>query len=78
MTTMDRLNAALVKPMTHAVVTKYDDGVEKRHETRNFHAAQNYVVGESRKIGLVVVRRDPVTLEAAGSATVVSVEVVAL
>lgn len=78
MTTMDRLNAALAKPITHVVLTKFDTGMVKRHETRCAQSAENFAIGERRKIGKTLIQRDPVTLLAAGDATVLSVEVVAL
>lgn len=78
MTAMDRLNAALAKPMTHAVVTTYDNGTERRHETRCLQTAENFATGERRKIGQTFRLRDPETLMDVGSATVCSVEVVAL
>lgn len=75
---MDRLTALATAPKTHAVVTCYSGGIEKRHETRCAKSAENFAVGERRKIGKTLLMRDPVTLLAAGEATVLSVEVVAL
>lgn len=79
MNAMDRLNAALAKPMTHAVITRFADGFEKRHETRCERSAENFAIGERRKVGTALVRRDPVTLAADGPAVLVeSVSIVAL
>ena len=38
-------------PMTHVVVTRFTDGREERHETRSAGAAENWAIGERRKIG---------------------------
>lgn len=50
--------AALVAPMTHKVVTTYDDGRTKEHQTRNLAAAKNWAIGERRKIGRCLIDRD--------------------
>lgn len=73
-----RLAALTAAAKTHAVVTKYSTGLEKRHETRCVRSAEQFAIGERRKIGKTLIMRDAVTLLAAGEATVVSVEVVAL
>ena len=43
--------AALAAPKTHKVVTTYDDGTNRIHETRSEQTAENYAIGERRKIG---------------------------
>lgn len=65
--------AALAMPKTHAVVTRFADGSERRHETRNLASAQNYAIGERRKIG-----RDLISRGSGATVRVVSVEIVAL
>lgn len=65
--------AALAAPKTHAVVTTYADGTVQRHETRSLATAENWAIGERRKIGRTLIDR------ATGrNVQVVSVEVVAL
>lgn len=63
--------AALAASKTHAVVTTYADGRERRHETRNEASAEMYATGERRKIG-----RDLIERETGRKVRVVSVEVV--
>jgi len=65
--------AALSAPKTHAVVTRFADGGERRHETRDAASAENYAVGERRKIG-----RDLISRETGKPVRVVSVEIAAL
>ncbi|RWO90910.1 hypothetical protein [Mesorhizobium sp.] len=65
------IKAALAAPKTHAVISTYADGSEHRHDTRNAASAENYAVGERRKIG-----RDLISRETGGSVRVVSVEIV--
>lgn len=73
MDAMDRIAAALAAPKTHAVVTEYACGKVRRHETRNAAAAENFAVGERRKIG-----RDLICRETGKTVRVVKVSVVAL
>ena len=63
----------LARPMTHRVVTTYADGKTKRHDTRGAAQAENWAVGERRKIG-----RDLIDRETGSTVRVVSVEVAAL
>lgn len=65
--------AALAMPKTHAVVTRFADGNERRHETRNMASAENYAVGERRKIG-----RDLISRETGETVRVVAVEIMDL
>lgn len=58
MNVMDRLNAALAKPMTHVVITAFSDGTEKRHEVRDIRAAQMWTISEDRKIGKSFISRE--------------------
>ena len=74
MTTVHPLIAsALAQPMTHVVITTYADGLVKRHETRGINSAENYAIGERRKIG-----RDLISRETGNHVRVASVEVLAL
>lgn len=70
MTAMDKINAALAAPHTHAVVTTFADGRTRRHTTRNAASAENYAVGERRKIG-----RDLIDRATGQTVRVVSVDV---
>ena len=58
MDAMQLINTALAMPKTHAVVTKFADGKERRHETRNLASAETYAVGERRKIGRDLISRE--------------------
>lgn len=49
--------AAMARPMTHVVLTRYADGSTKRHETRGCAEAANWAIGEDRKIGRDLVDR---------------------
>ncbi len=72
MDALAKIHAALAAPMTHAVVTRYADGRERRHLTRNVNAAENFAHTERRKIG-----RDLIDRETNATVRVVSVDVVA-
>lgn len=65
--------AALAAPMTHTVLTAYADGTVRKHDARNLAAAQNWAVGERRKIG-----RDLVSRETGKPVRVVSVEILGI
>ena len=67
------IKAALDAPKTHVVVSTYADGKEYRHETRSAATAENWAVGERRKIG-----RDLISRETGGIVRVVSVEILPL
>lgn len=75
---MNPQTAALISrfqsmPKTHAVVTRFADGNERRHETATEGQAKNYAVGERRKIG-----RDLISRETGNTVRVVAVDVVKL
>lgn len=57
MNALDLIAANLAKPMTHVVVTTYANGTAKRHETRSAAQAENYAIGERRKIGRALLDR---------------------
>ncbi len=61
------------KPKTHKVVTTFADGATRDHLTASEAQANNYAVGERRKIG-----RDLIKRETGATVRVVSVDVVAL
>ncbi|RWO57143.1 MAG: hypothetical protein E5Y10_22820 [Mesorhizobium sp.] len=65
------MKAALAAPKTHAVISTYADGSQRRYDTRNAASAENHAVGERRKIG-----RDLISRETGGIVRVVSVEIV--
>ncbi|WP_267550346.1 hypothetical protein [Rhizobium rhizogenes] len=50
--------AALAMPNTHEVVTLFADGTSRSFKTRNRASAENYAVGERRKIGKDLINRD--------------------
>jgi len=60
-------------PKAYAVVTRFADGAERRHETATEGQARNYAVGESRKIG-----RDLINRETGGPVRVIAVDIVKL
>lgn len=70
MSPLDRIAAAHAAPMTHCVLTTYADGTAKRHETRSHGSAENWAIGERRKIG-----RDLINRETGATVRVVSVEI---
>ena len=63
----------LARPLTHRVVTTYADGNTKSHDARGADQAENWAVGERRKIG-----RDLTDRATGSTVRVVSVEVAAL
>lgn len=65
--------AALAMPHTHAVVTRFEDGATRKFTTRSEASANNYAVGERRKVGRALINR-----ETGATVRVVSVDVVAL
>lgn len=65
--------AQLAKPMTHVVLTAYADGTVKRHETRGLAQAENWAIGERRKIGKSLIDR-----ATGNTVSVASVEILAL
>lgn len=65
--------AAMAKPITHLVVTTYADGSTRTHETRSAAQAENFAIGERRKVG-----RDLIRSETGETVRVTSVAVVTL
>lgn len=71
---IDRLiSAAMSAPMTHVVVTRYADGRELRHEARSAGAAENWAIGERRKLGRSLVNRETGETVMAVAVTVVPI-----
>ena len=64
------LAAALAAPKTHKVVTAYQCGKVRTHETRNLASAENYAIGERRKIGRALVDRETGQLVRVQSVTI--------
>lgn len=58
MTTHPLIAAALAAPKTHKVVTTYADGRVISFETRSLPTAENYAIGERRKIGRDLISRE--------------------
>lgn len=73
MEALDMIAREMAKPMTHVVVTTYASGATKRHETRGAAQAENWAIGERRKIG-----RDLISRETNETVRVVAVETFAL
>lgn len=67
------LSAALAMPHTHVVVTRFADGSDRRHTTRNHASAETFAFGERRKIG-----RDLIDRASGATVRVVGVDVMAL
>jgi len=67
------IDAALAAPKTRAVLTTYEDGTVKRHETRSAATAENWAIGERRKVGRDIIDRDT-----GKTVRVVMVEILAL
>lgn len=78
MNAIDLINAALAMPHTHAVVTTYADGTERRFTTRSLASATTHAdFCERPKIGRKLISRgDDLGHKAGDIVTVVSVEVV--
>lgn len=68
-----RINAALAKPFTHKVVSYYETGATREHMARGLSQAENYAIGERRKIDRYLIDR-----ESGGMVCVVAVEVEAI
>lgn len=62
--------AALAAPKTHRVVTTYACGKTRTFDTRSLASAENYAVGDRRKIG-----RDLIDCDSGEKVRVVSVEI---
>lgn len=76
MTAEQMIAAALAMPNTHAVVTRFADGTERRHGTRNLASAENYAIGERRKLGRDLISRgDDIGHKAGDIVRVVAVEI---
>ena len=73
MNTAEFIAMHLARPMTHVVVTRFADGATRRHEVRSIGAAENYAVGEKRKIG-----RDLLNRETGALVRVVAVDIESL
>lgn len=67
------LAAMLARPMTHEVVTVFADGKTRAFPVRSLAQAENYAVGERRKIG-----RDLINRDTGATVCVIAVEVRAL
>ena len=70
---MDLIAARLAAPKSFKVVTTYADGATREHQTETIGQANNYAIGERRKIG-----RDLINRETSLTVRVVSVEVLPL
>lgn len=73
MNSMELIAKMQAMPKAFAVVTKFSDGTSRSHQTATRGQAENYAVGEGRKIGRVLLSR-----ETGATVRVVSVDVVAL
>jgi hypothetical protein len=50
--------AQLAKPFTHRVTTYFEGGKVYRHATRSAAQAENWAIGERRKIGRDLINRE--------------------
>lgn len=73
MNAMELIARIQAMPKTLAVVTRFADGASRRHEVATRGQAENYAIGERRKIGRTLLNR-----ETGAEVRVVSVDVVAL
>jgi len=62
--------AALAAPKTHRVLTTFADGSTRQFDTRSAASADNFAIGERRKVG-----RDLINRETGATVRVVSVSV---
>lgn len=51
MNALDLIAAQAAKPITHRVTTYFEGGRVYRHDVRSAAAAENWAIGERRKIG---------------------------
>jgi hypothetical protein len=51
------LQAQLARPLTHRVTTLYANGTAKTHDTRSLAQAENFAIGERRKVGRELIDR---------------------
>ncbi len=58
MNAMELIARAHAMPLTHRVVTLYACGKERTHDTRCGASAENYAIGEYRKIGRELIDRE--------------------
>lgn len=71
MNAMKMIEAALAAPKTHAVITKYADGRERRFETRSLASAKTHASVEGANMG-----RDLIDRATGKTVRKVSVEIV--
>lgn len=71
MTIESRLSALAARPATHNVETRYACGKVRTYGARSAAAAENYAVGERRKIGRALIDR-----ETGNPVQVVAVEII--
>lgn len=67
------MQAQLARPITHRVVTHYADGATKSLDVRSAGQAENFAIGERRKIG-----RNLISRETGETVRVVKIEIVTL
>lgn len=70
---MDLITRRLLAAKSFKVVTTYADGATREHQTETVGQANNFAIGERRKIG-----RDLISRETGLTVRVVSVEVLPL
>jgi len=63
----------MAMPKTRSVVTRFADGTERRHDVATQGQAENYAIGERRKIGKALINRDT-----GATVRVVAVDIVAI
>lgn len=58
MNALDTIISQLAKSMTHRVTTYFEGGRIYRHDVRSAAAAENWAIGERRKIGKTLCNRE--------------------
>jgi hypothetical protein len=58
MNALDLIARAQTMPKTHRVVTLYECGKMRTHDTRCAASAENYATGERRKVGREFIDRE--------------------
>lgn len=58
MNALDLITAYAAKPITHRVTTYFEGGRVYRHDVRSAAAAENWAIGERRKIGKTLRNRE--------------------
>lgn len=69
-----KLEAMAKEPRTWRVTTHYDDGSESHYDARNRAAAENFAIGQRRKIGRALISRETGKPRTATSVTISKID----